>query len=75
MLLVDGHNKIEISRMDVVNLRPDDTIILSFPSGISREDVQEVVTNLKVFFPLNKIVALDGGVTFAVAKPSRDKVL
>jgi hypothetical protein len=71
VLLVDGHNKIEISRMDVVNLRPDDTIILSFPSETVKGEIQKVVTNLKVFFPLNKIVVLEAGATFAVARPKK----
>lgn len=57
-----------VERLQVVEIRPEDTIIASAPSHTSRDQAQALRDDLAAKWPSNDIVVMSGGVELAVQR-------
>lgn len=58
----------------VLRVRPDDTIVVSFPDRLSENQFQRASEDLKATFPDNRILILEGGADITVIRPDEDEI-
>lgn len=62
-------------RIQVVDLRPGDTIIVSFDGFLSKTQREDLRASCEKRFPENKVVVCEGGMQITVARPGANEML
>ncbi len=57
-------------RIEVADIRPGDTIVLTIPHEITKAQIDYIKANAEAWFPWHKVVVLTGGVTLGVMRPA-----
>lgn len=61
---------LDIKELEIfkLNLRPDDTIIISYPDGMTPEEIDSAAKELKYCFPDNKILFVSNTMKFDIVQ-------
>ncbi len=62
-------------RISVVDLRPDDTVIVHFDGFLSKVQRVELTARIKESFPHNDVKLMEGGMTITVARPGANELM
>lgn len=62
-------------RIQVVDLRPGDMIIVHYDGFLTREQRPELSARIKESFPDNEVKILEGGMDMSVARPGANELL
>lgn len=62
-------------RIQVVDLRPGDTVIIHFNGFLSKEQRVHLQAKVEERFPENKVAIMEGGMTLTVARPGANELL
>ena len=62
----------ELPHVEVVRLRPGDTLVLHTEGGLSDQEFDEIVTHVKDKFPDNELMIVEGGMRLAVLRREGD---
>lgn len=62
-------------RISVVDLRPDDTVIVHFDGFLSKVQRVELTERIKESFPHNDVKLMEGGMTITVARPGANELM
>jgi len=57
-----------VKRLEVVEIRPGDTVIVTLPSHATPETAKALMPHLKELFPENEVVFLGGDIALEVVR-------
>jgi len=70
MKLVDGETIIDLEEMKILDLHPEDVIVISAARALSMASRDRICQSLRSIFPRNKVVVLEEGMKFAAVRES-----
>lgn len=60
--------KIDVERLQIMNIEPGDTLVITLKDVVSREEMDRTHTILSKLYPFSKVLVMDDGAEIKIVR-------